>query len=195
MSYSSPTGPIDFREEGVDIAAKYIGNADAGKINSYLNDEGKKKYGFGRLYSWGYNGGGALGLDDFDHRSSPVQVGSLTNWYRISAGAEYSLAIRSDNTLWSWGYNDVGQLGLGDITHRSSPVQVGALTNWSRVIAGYKHSLAVKTDGTLWAWGLNTNGRLGLGALTHRPSPVQVGVLTNWLFASSGNTHSLGILV
>jgi alpha-tubulin suppressor-like RCC1 family protein len=48
----------------------------------------------GTLWAWGYNYGGKLGLGDADtiHRSSPVQVGSLTTWSRISAG-QISLAL------------------------------------------------------------------------------------------------------
>ena len=57
MSYTSPTGPINFREEGTDIAAKYIGNADRGKIYQYLKDSEL----YGVLYAWGSNQNGQLG--------------------------------------------------------------------------------------------------------------------------------------
>jgi len=121
-----------------------------------------------RLWSWGWNQNGQLGLGDTTSRISPVQVGALTNWSSVSASYGYCLAIKTDGTLWSWGQNEAtsGQLGLGDRTHRSSPVQVGALTAWSLVSAGTYHSLSIKTDGTLWSWGLNTNGRLGTSDTT-----------------------------
>jgi len=96
------------------------------------------------LFSWGYNDYGQLGLGDRTHRSSPVQVGSLTNWKQISSH-QFSLAIKTDGTLWSWGNNIFyGQLGLGDRTNRSSPVQVGSLTNWKQVHVSGSHSLAIK---------------------------------------------------
>ena len=97
----------------------------------------------GGLWSWGTNSSGELGLNDITHRSSPVQVGALTNWYEISSGDKHLLTIRTDSTLWSWGENAFGQLGLGDRTHRSSPVQVGALTNWAQISAGSNQSLAI----------------------------------------------------
>nr|QMP83643.1 MAG: hypothetical protein [Caudoviricetes sp.] len=147
-------------------------------------DSGRKS-----LWSWGFNGNGQLGLGDITHRSSPVQVGSLTNWSQVSG----SLAIKTDGTLWSWGSNFGGELGLGDRTHRSSPVQVGLLTNWSLVAGGQSHSLAIKTDGTLWSWGGNNYGELGLGDITNRSSPVQIGSLTNWSQVSGGLWHSLAI--
>ena len=34
----------------------------------------------GTIYAWGYNGYGQLGLNDTSNRSSPVQIGTLSNW-------------------------------------------------------------------------------------------------------------------
>jgi len=38
----------------------------------------------GTIWSWGYNGHGQLGLNDTVDRSSPVQIGSTTNWNTIN---------------------------------------------------------------------------------------------------------------
>ena len=57
------------------------------------------------LWVWGYNNVGQLGLLDIVHRSSPVQVGALTNWKSVAGGTNYSAAIKTDGTLWTWGYN------------------------------------------------------------------------------------------
>lgn len=115
--------------------------------------------------------------------SSPVQVGSDTNWAQVSTGFLTSGAVKTTGTLWMWGYNIYGQLGLGNTASRSSPTQVGSLTTWAYVKCGQEHSLAVKTDGTLWAWGRNIFGELGQGDTTNRSSPVQIGSATNWLKA------------
>jgi alpha-tubulin suppressor-like RCC1 family protein len=108
-------------------------------------------------------------------------VGALTTWSQVAAGAQHSLAVKTDGTLWSWGFNGSGCLGLGDDANRSSPVQVGALTGWSQVAAGRDFSFSIKTNGTLWSWGFNDQGMLGLGDVVYRSSPVQVGLLTTWL--------------
>mgnify|MGYP000882079777 CR=1 FL=1 len=100
------------------------------------------------LWSWGNNNHGQLGLGDDTYRSSPVQVGSLTNWKLISCGTYHSLAIKTDGTLWSWGYNYLGSLGLGDDTDLSSPVRIGSLTNWKLISCGTYHSLAIQ-DGMI----------------------------------------------
>ena len=48
----------------------------------------------GTLWSWGKNDLiGALGLNDLVSRSSPIQVGSLTNWKLVSAGYYQGYAI------------------------------------------------------------------------------------------------------
>ena len=97
------------------------------------------------LWSWGGGVQGTLGLGDVINRSSPVQVGSLTNWKQASAGSSQSLAVKTDGTLWSWGYNIFnGPLGLNDLISRSSPVQVGALTGWNSVSTSGGHTLARK---------------------------------------------------
>jgi alpha-tubulin suppressor-like RCC1 family protein len=150
----------------------------------------------GTLWGWGNNGwggGGQLGLGDQTHRSSPTQVGSLTNWRLVSGGGYHSAAIKTDGTLWSWGNNNYGQLGHNDRTNISSPTQLGSLTNWSAISGGSQFSLAIKTDGTLWSWGYNANGRLGIGDTTHRSTPVQVGALTNWNSINCGTYHTLAI--
>ena len=157
----------------------------------------------GTLWSWGRNefsafslGSGALGLNDQAHRSSPTQVGSLTNWKSVSCGAPYTMAIKTDGTLWAWGANNSGYLGTGNTVHRSSPVQVGSLTNWKEVWVGSGGlTLAIKTDGTLWSWGTNSNGLLGINnnTLISVSSPVQIGSLTNWKEASPGTYTAAAI--
>ena len=112
------------------------------------------------LYVWGENANGQLGLGDITKRSSPVQVGSLTNWLSISSGFYSSYSIKTDGTLWAWGRNTQGQLGLGNRTNYSSPKQVGALTNWLRISSGTDHTAAVKTDGKMWTSGQNANRQL-----------------------------------
>jgi|688.fasta_scaffold70057_2 alpha-tubulin suppressor-like RCC1 family protein len=146
------------------------------------------------IWSWGQNYAGALGQGDTANRSSPVQIGALTNWLKVSGGKYFSLAVKTDGTMWSWGQNSYGKLGLGNTTSVSSPVQVGALTNWLTVSASDSYNMAVKTDGTMWAWGRNDSyGQLGLGNQTNRSSPTQIGALTNWLTVSAGYNHNMAV--
>ncbi len=141
------------------------------------------------LYAWGANanssptgGSGRLGLNDTISRSSPTQVGSLTNWASIAGSTVFGAAIKTDGTLWTWGYNANGELGQNNRVYTSSPVQVGALTSWSKITTGRKRCLALRTDGTMWTWGYNSYyGALGIDVRgSNRSSPVQIGALTTW---------------
>jgi alpha-tubulin suppressor-like RCC1 family protein len=147
----------------------------------------------GSLWAWGRGANGRLGDNSTIDKSSPVQIGALTNWIYLGAASQSSFAIKLDNTLWSWGDNDFGALGQNNTTatsgHLSSPTQVGNLTNWATVSGGDRFAAAVKTDGTLWAWGYNADGRLGNNVSTPRSSPVQIGALTNWSNVSVGAYH------
>ena len=143
--------------------------------------------GDGSLWAWGGGHNGKLGLGDTTNRSSPSQVGDLTDWIDVGAYFRGGLAVKADGTLWSWGDNAYGQLANGNTTGSSSPAQVGSLTNWFQVEGGEEHAIAIKTDGTLWAWGRNNEGQLGVGDTTDRCSPVQVGSLTDWKGMSSDN--------
>jgi alpha-tubulin suppressor-like RCC1 family protein len=133
----------------------------------------------------GYNTWGQLGVGNTINYSSPIQVGSLTNWQQVAAGY-HTAAIKTDGKLWSWGENSYGQVGIGVAgVNYVSPVQVGTDSNWKRVACGYENTFAIKTDGTLWSWGINFGGSLGLGDTTTRSLPVQVGSDTNWKQASA----------
>ena len=150
----------------------------------------------GTLWSWGRNNLGQLGKNDLISRSSPVQIGSLTNWTNIAVGKDGTcLAVNASGQLYSWGENIAGLLGQNNAINYSSPVQVGALNDWDKVEGGYCRAfLAIKTDGTLWAWGDNAQGQIGQDDIsTGYSSPVQVGSEADWIDASPGRFSSYGI--
>jgi alpha-tubulin suppressor-like RCC1 family protein len=149
----------------------------------------------GTLWLWGAATYGSLGNGDaYTAKSSPIQLGSGTNWSKLSGPQSATMAIKTDGTLWAWGYNRFGKLGVGNTTNYSSPVQVGSLTNWSEISSGYSHNIALKTDGTLWSFGYSGyGGACGLGDTADRSSPVQVGSGTTWSKISAGWFHSTAI--
>ena len=138
----------------------------------------------GRLFAWGRNNGGhggRLGQGDTTNRSSPVQIGSATNWVSHGGSALTQWGLTSTGKLYTVGSGQHGALGHNNTTDISTIVQVGSLTDWGGQIAsGQQQHFAIKTDGTLWCWGRNRKGSLGLGDETARSSPVQVGGLTTW---------------
>ena len=131
---------------------------------------------------WGSVADGSLGDNIAQHRSSPIQVGTDTNWRSLTAGYQQSMATKTDGTLWTWGQNDYGELGHNDRIQRSSPTQVGAGTDWGDALQSMVNynPYAIKTDGTLWSWGRNFRGQLGHNDLVEKSSPTQIPG-TNWI--------------
>lgn len=149
----------------------------------------------GKMWSWGENNFGSLGLNISVHTSSPIQIGSLTDWtsVKIMPGTDFVIAKRATGGLYSWGKNSHGQLGLGNTTNRSNPVQIGSDLTWFSFAPGGAHVIATKTNGSLWAWGSNTNGVLGTGDTIHRSTPIQIGSLLDWSNTYAGTYVSIGI--
>jgi alpha-tubulin suppressor-like RCC1 family protein len=119
-------------------------------------------------------------------------------WAFVSAGGDYSLAIKADGSLWAWGRNTWGQLGNGKKSlfaeeETTSPIRIGTTNDWASVSAGYDHSLAIKTDGGLWAWGHNLRGQLGDSTITDKTSPIRIGTANDWASVSAGGNYSLAI--
>jgi len=138
------------------------------------------------FYGAGTNSNTIFGDDFQSSYPTPTQLGSDTNWLKIS-GKSHSyqnvnsvLALKSDGTLWAWGDNNNNQLGLGDTTFRAFPVQVGTDTDWTDVDLGNRISVALKSDGTLWAWGFT----LGLNV------PTQYGTDNDWEYISAGENNA-----
>jgi len=151
----------------------------------------------GTLWTWGQAWNGQAGRPDgLIAKSTPTQVGTDTDWAKVSVYSGNTHAVRTDGTLWCWGQNSIGSLGLGDGNSDakvSSPTQIGSSTDWATPGNGGSTGFAIKTGGTLWSWGLNYIGQLGQNDVVSRSSPVQVGSLTNWSQISGGDDHVMAI--
>ncbi|HRU45471.1 MAG TPA: chromosome condensation regulator RCC1, partial [Spirochaetota bacterium] len=148
----------------------------------------------GTLWTWGNNGFGQLGDGTTgSNKSSPVQIGSSTDWASVSCGISHTVAIKSNGSLWAWGYNNSGRLGDGTTANKSSPIQIGVSTDWASVSCGGGHTVAIKSNGSLWAWGNNELGQLGDGTTGNKSYPIRIGVSTDWASVSCGGSHTVAI--
>jgi len=116
----------------------------------------------------------APGLPD-----SPVAQESYVITGAVTAGYDYTVALKADGTVWSWGGNL--QLQLGDGTTNDSPVPIPVhdlngvvLTGVVSISAGYQHTVALKSDGSIWTWGYNISGQIGDNTLIDRGQPTLV---------------------
>lgn len=111
----------------------------------------------GRLYSWGVNSGGRLGIDSLDSGlvSNFAQIGS-SKWRSVStyfyAGA---LGVGEDGKLYQWGECDsriISTIGYPQIFGSLFPNMPNTLTK----VAGYVYNFVVlDSAGQAWAWKWN----------------------------------------
>ncbi|MEI6715336.1 MAG: immunoglobulin domain-containing protein [Verrucomicrobiota bacterium] len=132
----------------------------------------------GRLWSWGNNADQKLGqrnaVTGLPETNPSIVTPDLVyfengaTWMSVSAGANSSFGIDSNNLLWSWGSNGRGQLGLGTLEKQSYPTQVTPeypydKAQWANVAAGDDNVIATTLDGMVWSWGMNSVGQIGNG--------------------------------
>jgi len=90
----------------------------------------------------------------------------------VSAGRNFTMALKSDATLWAWGANAIGQLGDSTTISKKTPVKI--LDDVVAVSANGYHTMAIKSDGSLWGWGCNYYGQLGNGSTKNSLSPIKI---------------------
>ncbi len=157
----------------------------------------------GKLYCWGSNNAGALGVNSNKSKySSPQRVGKSENWQDIdmNGGADeedyYPIVCGIDSgKLYCWGSSEYGKLGTGDDIEQDSPQRVGNADNWSSVKLGETHGCAI-ADGSLYCWGNNSSGQLGFKNSEdeyNHEYPKKIENFSNWKNVSSGGDHNCGL--
>jgi uncharacterized repeat protein (TIGR02543 family) len=144
----------------------------------------------GRVFAWGDNQAGQLGLGNTESFTTP-QLVSFTDLQPnesivgISPGGSetslsfiYTIAYTSLGRLSSWGHNS-GKLGDGTTSARTSPVtfSVAALQVGETIVsvtASTTFVLARTSNGRVLSWGAGNNGTLGLGATNSVTIPTLV---------------------
>jgi alpha-tubulin suppressor-like RCC1 family protein len=156
----------------------------------------------GTVWTWGFNRNGELGDGTTRMRKLPVQVmrkngSALADIVAVSAGANHSLALRSDGTVWAWGKNNFGQLGDGTFTTRLRAVKVASLTDVQQIAGARQNSIAVTTAGDVYTWGENVYGQLGDGTVSSsgRNTPGEVPNLSNVSMVGAGRDFGIAIVV
>jgi alpha-tubulin suppressor-like RCC1 family protein len=148
----------------------------------------------GNLYAWGRNTFGQFGDGTTTTRSTtPLLIGTDTDWAAAACGRDFSVALKTDGTMWSTGRNLTGELGQGAVGDNPTWTQIGSDTDWEEVSSGELHSLARKTNGAMYGFGLNSSGEIGLGAAGYADVPTQIGTDTDWGPMAAREFHSVAI--
>jgi len=121
-----------------------------------------------RVYCWGHNYYGQLGLDHFKSVMNTVEEIPFFKTkpaIQISASDEFSVVLCENGKLYAFGYNYYGQLGIGDTYNTKYPTEVKQFTDDKivSIASGSNHTYALTASGDLFSFGQNQFGQLGLG--------------------------------
>jgi uncharacterized protein YjdB len=117
----------------------------------------------GKAYCWGYNGWGGLGSgSNAGQSATPMAVSGNLTFRSISAGADHTCGVTTDNRAYCWGNNDWRQLGTGTV-FSGTPVPVSNTLSFAKVNAGTGATCGITTGGTTYCWGANSIGQAGDG--------------------------------
>ncbi|MDR1294601.1 MAG: Ig-like domain-containing protein [Bifidobacteriaceae bacterium] len=153
----------------------------------------------GRVYAWGGNGHGQLGIGSRVNQSLPVLVDGLpTNVIQAVASYKNSAVVTDSGQVWTWGSNQRRQLGNTSVSSEGSsttPIRVSTLPPVTAVAVGGQHMVALDRDGDLWVWGDNSYGQLGTGAKSGAyPSPTRLSLGGRVESVACGGNHTIAVM-
>jgi len=121
----------------------------------------------GKLWGWGENAEGELGVGTVSKQISPIIIKEGTKFKKgaICIGGDsnvaHSLIIDENGNLWACGRNtNSGVLGNNSKLSFQTPVLIKNGTKFKEVACSRHNSYAIDEEGNLWAWGDNEYGLL-----------------------------------
>ena len=155
----------------------------------------------GRLWCWGRNFDGNLGLGDTDHRAQPERVLLSADssdepvWTDLTIGNGWHTCALADGQVYCFGDATDGRLGFASESKVSTPTLVPALVDieHAAVGAGLRHTCAIAGDGSLRCFGTSPSGELGVGETPEsQRGPVRLAD-AGWERLALGESFSCGV--
>jgi uncharacterized repeat protein (TIGR02543 family) len=163
---------------------------------------------YGRLFMWGSNFYGALGINsNHDTIQQVLLPREITSRFSLGTGDKiiqvslggynFSSALTLNGRIFTWGYNRYGQLGNNTITTRLVPSQITSqfpLELGDKIIqisAGNYHSSALTSNGRIFTWGRNVSGQIGDNTTINKLIPTEI----TQLFALDIDDHIQSIIM
>ncbi|XP_061191320.1 probable E3 ubiquitin-protein ligase HERC4 [Saccostrea echinata] len=132
----------------------------------------------GRLFSWGCNKYGQLGLGTSNSHDTPQQIISLKGIpvALVAVGGNHSFILSCSGAVFGWGKNSFGQLGLNDELDKYHPTLCKSLRNQKvkYMSCGEDHTVALTKDGGVFTFGAGGFGQLGHSSMQNEILPKRV---------------------
>ncbi len=112
-----------------------------------------------KLFCWGDNGDGHLGIGNYDNQHTPIEVTTLgTGVIEVDTSVRAACAIKTGGAVWCWGWQEHGRLGNGSTAAAGQPLPVtvsGPLGSGgaARVHLAEGAGCAVTPASELYCWG------------------------------------------
>lgn len=118
----------------------------------------------GKVYAFGRNENGQLGVDDLKDRKCPVLVTELSGHRVVAAatGRKHSLFLTDKGQILACGDNAMGQCGIkGKNTYKTPQLVTYDGPPAVKIACGAEFSGMVDVAGDVWMWGHPQNGQCG----------------------------------
>ncbi|XP_070804586.1 probable E3 ubiquitin-protein ligase HERC6 [Pituophis catenifer annectens] len=134
----------------------------------------------GRLFSWGQNSHGQLGLGkEVSSQATPCNISSLAGipLAQVAAGGSHSFVLSHSGVVYGWGRNNAHQLGLNQKTSEEQifkPYSVDALRNLevTYISCGDEHTAVITKSGSVFTFGDDSAGQLGHNSSKTGPQKI-----------------------
>lgn len=152
-----------------------------------------------RAYCWGNNGWGVLGGGNNAGQSNvPILVAADLSFRQVSAGADHTCGLTTDNRAYCWGHNDWRAFASNAPAMSTTPVAVVPEMTFAAITAGTSFTCGVTTSGASYCWGSSGLGQLGDGSKisygnTYSVTPLAVAVPSQLRVIDASLNYTCGL--
>ena len=157
----------------------------------------------GRLFCWGSNRFGALGLEELELFAEP-QPTRRAGVAHVAAAGAYTCILNDSGAAFCWGLSADGALGAGGKPSASpvlQPVPVAGDLRFATLAGGATSACALTLDSLAWCWGNDELGQLGndtggaepCGITVCAPAPQRVAGDLRFRVLSVGRAHACAL--
>lgn len=139
-----------------------------------------------RVFTWGFNGDGAIGDGTTTNRSLPSDISSSFSFAsgeevtQMALGDVYCLIMTNQNHFYAWGSNFYGNFGNGNNFNSLVPITVSPVFNLAigetitKIYGGWNHTMALSSNNRVFIWGDNYFRQLGIGNTVDSNKPIDI---------------------